>query len=168
MRPFQAFDAELAFAWLGDPEVMRFTPAGPDNSIERTRQRVQTYMEHQEINGFSKWMVFDRITGDAVGDCGLLSLKESKKIDLGFRLPQRHWGKGLATEMATAWARAGFEDYGFTRITAIAHPDNNASRHVLTKVGFTVESVGPVFGMDAVSFTLGAVDFQKVASGRPL
>ncbi len=168
LRPFEESDAESAFGWLGDSEVMRFTPAGPDVSMEGTRKRVQSYIEHQRIHGFSKWMVLDRSTGGAVGDCGLLSLNDSGKIDLGFRLPKRHWGTGLATEMAFAWAHAAFTDYGFSQLTAIAHPDNLASQNVLTKLGFVLVSVGHVFGMDAKSYALDADIFRKAlaAAGR--
>jgi RimJ/RimL family protein N-acetyltransferase len=35
-------------------------------------------------------------------------LKDYGWIDLGFRLAQPCWGKGLATEMASAWVRAAF------------------------------------------------------------
>jgi RimJ/RimL family protein N-acetyltransferase len=43
-----------------------------------------------------------------IGDSGLLLLKEYGWIDLGFRLAQSHWGKGLATAAALAWVRAAF------------------------------------------------------------
>ena len=43
LRPFEASDAEGAFGWFGDPLVMRFTPGGPDSSIERTRERLAGY-----------------------------------------------------------------------------------------------------------------------------
>ena len=34
LHPFESGEVETAFAWLGDPIVMRFTPTGPDTSIE--------------------------------------------------------------------------------------------------------------------------------------
>jgi len=37
LRPFESSDAEVAFAWFGDPIVMRFTPTGPDTSLTRRR-----------------------------------------------------------------------------------------------------------------------------------
>jgi len=40
LRPFESEDAEAAFVWFGDPIVMRFTPAGPDTSIEQTKARL--------------------------------------------------------------------------------------------------------------------------------
>ncbi len=31
LRPFESGDVAAAFAWFGDPIVMRFTPTGPDS-----------------------------------------------------------------------------------------------------------------------------------------
>lgn len=53
LRPFEAFDAAAAFGWFGDPVVMRFTPTGPDKSIEGTEARLTLFMEHQKAHGFS-------------------------------------------------------------------------------------------------------------------
>jgi RimJ/RimL family protein N-acetyltransferase len=43
LRPFEVSDAEAAFGWLGDPVVMRFTPAGADKSTEETKARLAGY-----------------------------------------------------------------------------------------------------------------------------
>jgi hypothetical protein len=85
LRPFESGDVEAAFAWFGDPRVMRFTPTGPDASIERTKARLANYHEHQTEHGFSRWMVLDRHVGRPIGDSGLLALQEYGRIDLGFR-----------------------------------------------------------------------------------
>ena len=164
LRPFTLSDAEIAFGWLGDPNVMQFTPAGADASLETTRRRIAMYMEHQTAHRFSKWIMFDRATGEPVGDAGLLVLKGSGNIDLGFRLARRYWGQGLATQVASAWIRAAFVDFRLNHLTAIAHPQNHASRRVLEKVGFRVQEVGQVVGMDAISFSLDVEDFQRRCS----
>ena len=57
LRPFESDDVEAAFGWLGDPTVMRFTPTGPDTSIEQTKARLANYQEHQTVHGFSKWII---------------------------------------------------------------------------------------------------------------
>jgi|SRR5215472_8995684 len=105
LRPFEVADSETAFAWFGDPVVMRFTPSGPDPSIEHTEARVGKYREHQSAHGFSKWIILERHNKLPIGDSGLLLLPEYGWIDLGFRLAQPKWGKGFATEAASAWVR---------------------------------------------------------------
>lgn len=156
IRPFTPSDVEEAFGWLGDPDVMSFTPAGTDKSLEITQNRIASYMKHHAIHGFSKWMMVDRITGEAVGDAGLLVLESSRNIDLGFRIASKHWGKGLATEAASAWIRTAISNLHLNQITAIAHPENHASHKVLNKVGFQVQSSGQMFGMEVINFLLDA------------
>jgi ribosomal-protein-alanine N-acetyltransferase len=102
LRPFESSDAEAAFAWFGDPIVMRFTPAGPDTSLDQTKVRLTSYQEHQTTHGFSKWIILDCRLGCVIGDSGLLELREYGWINLSFRLAQPCWGKGLATEAASA------------------------------------------------------------------
>jgi ribosomal-protein-alanine N-acetyltransferase len=76
MRPFEPSDAEAAFAWFGAPVVMRFTPTGPDESLEHTEARLAKYQEHQAAHGFSKWIIMDRSSETPIGDAGLLVLDE--------------------------------------------------------------------------------------------
>lgn len=156
LRPFEASDAAAAFAWFGHPVVMRFTPAGADKSIEETNVRVAGYVEHQKIHGFSKWLVLNRASGVAIGDSGLLVLQDYGWVDLGFRFAQPYWGKGFATEAASAWVRAAFAEFRLTRLGAFVHPDNHASIRILEKLGFHAERREMVMGMDSSVFFLDA------------
>jgi len=154
LRPFEASDAPAAFGWLGDPIVMRFTPTGPDKSIEETRARLAGYVDHQKAHGFSKWLILNRDSGVVMGDSGLLVLQDQAWVDLGFRFAQAYWGKGFATEVATAWVRAAFDEFRLTRLGAFVHPENHASIRILEKLGFYVERREMVMGMDSIVFLL--------------
>ncbi len=91
-------------------------------------------MAIQAAHGFSLWVAREKSTGAVVGDCGLQPLElPSPDVELGYRLGRRHWGRGLATEAATACLRTRFEKLGLNRIVAVAHPDNAASPRVLEK-----------------------------------
>jgi [ribosomal protein S5]-alanine N-acetyltransferase len=161
LRPFEEGDAEAAFGWFGDPEVMRFTTTGPDSSIEKTKTRLAKYQEHQSVRGFSKWIILDRHSGGAIGDSGLIHLEEYGRIDLGYRFAKPYWGKGLATEAAAAWVRAGFVDFHIEQLTAFVHRENVASIRVLEKVGFRKEGREKIMGMEAVVFSLAAKDARQ-------
>jgi ribosomal-protein-alanine N-acetyltransferase len=154
LRPFAEDNAEAAFCWFGDPEVMRFVPSGADRSVEETRRRLARYREHQARHGFSKWIVRERSSGEAVGDSGLLRLEGPERIDLGFRFARPWWGRGFATEVARAWVQAAFADFGLDRLTAFSHPENLASLKVLEKVGFRRTGHAEVMGMDAYIYAL--------------
>src|SRR6266436_1406155 len=158
LRPFESDDVDAAFTWFGNPIVMRFTPTGPDTSIEQTKARVAKYQEHQAAHGFSKWIILERRLGRPIGDSGLLMLQEYGWIDFGFRLAQPYWGKGLATEVASVWVRAAFDDFHIDRLTAIVHPENLASIRILEKLGFLTERRDTIMGMKSIVFSLRAND----------
>jgi RimJ/RimL family protein N-acetyltransferase len=156
LSPFTVEDVEAAFRWFGDPEVMRFVPGGPDPSIEATRGRVERYRQHQAVHGFSKWVIRQRESAEPIGDSGLVVLDGSEAVDLGFRLGRPYWGRGLATEAATAWLHAAFVDLGLRQLTAFTHPGNVASVRVLRKVAFSLTGARQVLGMDALTFSAAA------------
>ncbi len=166
LRPFESNDAEAAYGWFGDPLVMRFTTTGPDKSLEETQMRLARYQEHQAAYGFSKWMILDRVSGASMGDAGLIDLKECGWIDLGYRFAKPYWGKGLATEAASAWVRAAFGEFHFDKINAFVHPENNASIRVLQKLNFQTVRRDTVMGMDAILFVLHA-EYARGVTGSP-
>lgn len=135
---------------------MRFTPTGPDTSIGQTKTRLAKYQEHQIAHGFSKWVIVDRSTGRPIGDSGLIELQDYGWVNLGFRLAQPYWGKGLATEAAKAWVRAAFDELSLDRLTALVHPENAASIRVVAKLRFRVERQDTIMGMNSILFALDA------------
>jgi RimJ/RimL family protein N-acetyltransferase len=167
LRPFEEADVEGAFEWFGDAIVMRFTPSGPDKSVEQTKVRLESYRAHQATHGFSKWVIVDRSSSRPIGDSGLLVLEEYGWTDLGFRLSRPHWGKGFATEAAAAWVRAAFEEHRLRGLGAFAHPDNIASLHVLAKLGFRRMRQGTVMGMESIVYSLAPADVRSTGRFRP-
>ena len=180
LRPFGRDDAAAAHAWFGDPVVMQYTPSGPDASVGVTRERLARYEAHQARHGFSKWLVFERSSGHAIGDAGLLVLEGDARperwrrggeddaagppgepaasraawLDLGFRFERRSWRKGYATEVGAAWISVAFGSLGLDRLNAFVHPENIPSMKVLERLGFQDDCEDRVQGMPAVCFTL--------------
>lgn len=57
------------------------------------------------------------------------------EADLGYRLPQHHWRRGLASEGARELLRHGFEDLGLTRVFAQTMAVNVPSRATMASIG---------------------------------
>lgn len=87
-----------------------------------------------------------------------LELQEYGWTYLGFRLAQSYWGKGLATEAASAWVRAAFDDFHIDRLTSFVHPENVSSMRVLEKLGFRAAGRDTIMGMNSILFLLGVQD----------
>ena len=147
LRPFEAADAETAFAWLSDTEVMRYIPGGADATLEETRRRIAGYVEHETQFGFSKRLIIHRETGQAIGDSGLFHLPDGKRVELGFRLAQRYWGAAYALEVGLAWLKWFDSHLAGEPLFADVHPENYRSQRVLTQLGFRPSHAELVLGM---------------------
>jgi len=82
------------------------------------------------------WGVWERATGELVGDCSLHLDADYGEWELSYGIVRGRWGRGYATEAAQACVRYGFEEMGLEKIVADASPENAASRRVLEKCGF--------------------------------
>ena len=156
LRPFSPEDVREAFGWFGDPVVMRYTPSGPDRDVADTAARIASYQRHQTERGFSKWIIADHNSGRPIGDAGLLFIPEYDWVDFGYRLARPYWGRGLATEAASAWVETAFGELKLPRLVSIVHPENRMSIRVLEKLGFCEERRGVVMGMSAIVCCLTA------------
>ncbi len=57
-------------------------------------------------------------------------------IEFGYTLARSSWGRGLATEAATACLRYAFEKLRLPELFASVDSRNTASQRVLEKIGF--------------------------------
>ena len=126
---------------------MRFT-GGPDQSLEDTRRRIETYCHFQRTYGFSKWAVFMKTSGELVGDSGLLPMDGTPDFELGFRFAKTCWSMGLATECGHEWLRAAFTKFHLKRVFAFADERHEASIRVMQKLGMQFDRKAHLRGMD--------------------
>ena len=81
--------------------------------------------------------------------------------ELGYRLRRDAWGRGLATEGATALVAMGFADQDLARIIAATMAVNRPSRRVLEKTGLThVRTLYPGWRDPLPGSELGEVEYE--------
>jgi RimJ/RimL family protein N-acetyltransferase len=130
-EPFAALNA--------DPLVMRHFPA------PLSREESDAFVERIEAEfrerGFGLWAIEVRTSGDFAGMVGLhvpgFEAHFTPAIEVGWRLDQRHWGRGYATEAAFAAVSFGFEQPALDEIVSFTVPANLPSRRVMEKLGMT-------------------------------
>ncbi len=131
-------DVDVLAPYWGDAETMKYIGhTGEGWSRETVQERIEAAIERQRVSGYCFWVVELRGTGEVIGQGGIVPVaNQGPEIELGYRLGKMHWGKGYATEIARASAKHALENLGIDRLIAVTYPENVASRHVLTKVGF--------------------------------
>ncbi|MCC6792792.1 MAG: GNAT family N-acetyltransferase [Thermomicrobiales bacterium] len=143
-------DDLVAFhAIFSEPEMYRYMPGEPMASLEAasaTMDRMLTRMAAWE--GMGSFAVVDHALGEVVGNVLLRPLEEGPRVEVGYHIATRHWGRGYATEVARGAVRYGFEQLGLDEIFGVVVPDNIASRRVLEKAGLTRIGPGHVYGLD--------------------
>jgi RimJ/RimL family protein N-acetyltransferase len=66
-------------------------------------------------------------------------------VEIGWRLTKQVWGRGYATEAATAAVVFGFRFLGLAEIVSFTVPTNQPSLRVMHKLGFTHDPAGDFF-----------------------
>lgn len=137
LREWTVADLDAAIALYSDREVMRFMHTRRGLTAEECGERMAAHIHHQTRHGFCQWAAVLRETDEVIGHCGLRHLCDTGHIDIGWLLARRHWGQGLATEMARAALEHGHTRLTLPRIIAVALPENAASIRVMERIGMT-------------------------------
>lgn len=123
---------------LSDPLVSKYLGNGEPRTKEEVQNFLHKNIEHYQKYGFCLFDVFEKNTGNFIGDAGLIyeSLNsENKNIEVGYRLHKEFWNKGYATELSDAFIKWGFDKFHFSQIVAYCKPDNISSSNVMEKCG---------------------------------
>ena len=83
------------------------------------------------------WKISLLDTSEMIGTIGLRPIVKDEVSELGFWYGQEFWGNGYATEAANAVIDLAFKELALLKIEAGHFLVNEASGHVLKKVGFT-------------------------------
>jgi ribosomal-protein-alanine N-acetyltransferase len=133
-RTWAASDVELASSLWADPRVMRFL--GGPYSHDEVVARLAREVENDASNAVQYWPVF--VEGEFAGCCGLKPHEpELGHFEIGFHFLPERWGGGYASEAARAVVEYAFGPLGFEALFAGHHPENDTSRRLLTRLGFT-------------------------------
>ena len=133
LRAYQPQDREDYLDLVTDPEVMSHIEGG---AIDRDTAGVWW---HRLINGlFGKgirWCARTVEDSRYAGHAMINYTRPGEACELGYILPRDEWGKGYATEIATALAEFSRDEMGLDKIYGTVDEDFAASINVLKKAG---------------------------------
>ena len=102
-----------------------------------------------------------KATRHVIGD-GFVVIHGGKTAEIGWGLHPDLWGRGFATELASALLCVGFEKLGCQKVWAKAFADNKASMRVMEKIGMAHDQlvrdqrVAPGLCVDVSYWTMSA------------
>lgn len=140
LRELQLSDAEAFFAMDSNPNVHDYLWNKPVQILEETIEIIAFVRKQYIENGIGRFAIISKETNEFIGWAGLKFNTEmvNNKVnfyDIGYRLDEKFWGKGFASEATLAWLNYAFETMKIKTIEAAAHSENVASNKILQKIG---------------------------------
>ncbi len=121
-----------------DPDVMKYIADGNIRDKDGAKVSLQKSIKHYEDHGFCFFDIYEKGSGEFIGEAGLIYLafdQKNKDVEVGYTLHKKYWRLGYATEVAEAFIKWGFKKFHFNKIVACCEPDNIASSNVIKKCG---------------------------------
>jgi len=137
-------DMDAYCAMEMDEDVRRYVGGSP-RSREDAERRFMDALQ-PAADKLSMWATVLKENGLYIGRCGIYPHFSSDgstipaEGTIAFYIAKPYWNQGYATESGRAFIEFGFEDLRLKRIVAHVQTGNEASVHVLKKLGFELES----------------------------
>lgn len=138
-----------------DPVVMTYINGGyplPSEEVEERLSRAINF--YNDFPGLGKFAVCMLDDDRFLGWACLQPLDNTEEIELGYRLHQHTWGKGIATEASKLLCNYYFHTLMRERLVAITRHDNFASRKVIEKTGLHYEKEATFYNTEVLYYSL--------------
>ena len=141
LRPLEFSDADAFFEMDRNPLVHKYlwqTPAKNKDEIIKVIEYVKNQYKNNSIGRFATIL---KETNEFIGWTGIKYVNDHVEngctnfYDYGYRLHEKYWNKGYATEASVAWLQYGFNVMNIDKMNAYTHAENGASNHILQKIG---------------------------------
>jgi ribosomal-protein-alanine N-acetyltransferase len=140
LRPYELSDIPALMPLISAREVAATTPRIPHPYAESdAREFIAATQEDLASSNELRLGIVVRESNVLCGGGGLRIEPDHRRAELGYWIGVPHWGKGYATEAASAMMNYGFESLGLHRIFASHSTNNPASGRVLRKIGMRQE-----------------------------
>ncbi|SMC97143.1 GNAT family N-acetyltransferase [Pedobacter nyackensis] len=153
LKQMNVADAQNMFILNSDPEVIQYTGDVMFTSVEDALNLINNYDQYEKYK-MGRLSLFDKVSGEYIGWCGLKYLEDRNQVDIGYRLLKKHWGKGYATEAARVCLDYGFNTLNLKEIIATAMLENPASINIFRKLGMKYDIEEPCGGKPGVIYKI--------------
>jgi RimJ/RimL family protein N-acetyltransferase len=137
LREMAEGDLDFVADMLAHPEVMRYYPKC--YSREEAESWLGRMLGRYARDGHALWLVQDRMTGQPLGQVGLLMQTVSgvAEAEIGYLIHRPFWRRGFAREAAAATRDYAFITLGKPHVISLIRPENLPSQGVARKLGMS-------------------------------
>lgn len=139
LRDWRESDKRAFYDIMNTPAVMKHLGGVQDWDVWSAA--------YDRITGFTRdfghtfWIVEDKESGEVLGFCGLKRVNSpgagalTGTPEIGWRLRESAWGKGIAKEAAIASLDLAFDRFGFPTVIAMTVAANLPSQGLMERLG---------------------------------
>jgi RimJ/RimL family protein N-acetyltransferase len=141
LREIRNEDLEGMFELDSNPNVHQYLGNKPITSRDEAQKTIDSLQKQYTERGIGRWAVINKETQEFMGWSGIRLNTEynmngfTRYYDVGYRLIERFWGNGYATESGLAAVKYAFETMKLPEIYATTEVGNVASHNALLKIG---------------------------------
>jgi len=163
IREFLPEEKEQFISLMTDTRINVYLPKRNEQQLyDLFTETIAEYLQGIKL---TRWGMFDVDTGELMGLAILrFNADDPGKAELGYALHLHYHGRGLASEMAKALVRYGFEVMQLREIMAVMVEENVLSHKVLLKAGLKRGENIIRGGMELAFY---AIEREKYFAWRP-
>ena len=167
LRVLVAHDADGVIAAMNDWNVAQWVATPP---FPYRAQDFETFLKivgDDHASGLpSRFAIADHENDTLIGTIGL-EPKQGGVGELGYWIARQCWGRGYASEAASALITCARDNLSFHRLTAVTDPENEPSHRVLLRAGFVCTGARPREKPSRRgSMTLRTYEYPKFSGAR--
>jgi len=132
IRHLKEMDAIDYFDMMGNPNVMNSIPRtvmSREESDQHLKDRIET---NQNLSSTKVWAIQIKDGNEFIGLCAFVK-NNDQEDEIGYRLREKFWRQGFATEMVEGLISFGFDVLEMEKITADVDTKNLYSAKILEK-----------------------------------
>lgn len=139
LREIHLDDTEAIFCcWMQDEEVSKYMWWRASNDINKAKEFVEFEIGNLENDKWNRWIIVLKNTKEIIGTCLIFFNHEEAHWDISYNLGKKFWGNGYMTEAMGIVVKYAVEVMKIKEISTVYAIENQASGHVLQKLGFQI------------------------------
>lgn len=152
-RKFTSNDFDFYFQLVGDYEVMKMI-TGESITVNQAKVKFKHILKINDQNPeLGYFLVSDSESDDFIG-LGKLVMTTADEAEIGYLVQPKFWDQGYGSKISIALIEQAKKIESIKKLMAIIDPENTASKKILKRCDFVLDSVYELEGLPAETYKL--------------